>query len=575
MPISFKSTTNGIPQQYEQLFTSSGIWTKPDGVKTCEVKIIGGAGGPIASGSSGAGGYWHGILDVSNETTIPVTIGAAATTSAIGGASSFGDFIETLGSTAGTNGGSPVGGVIDKTKNIDNPIAAKYQEVFGTQSFAISQRNLKRVDRRIFALPISNSVAMTSIVFYDMEQNTVVTQSLPTTVYIVNTSAANVSYANGVWFITGISTVSGSNNVTRIAYSTDGSTWNVVNSSTYSPTNSYAPADASSYYSCVTYVSGNYVVSRSSSGSTSSFMYSTTPNGTWTAVGPTDTTSHGAIMFYDATYSVYVAVVNIATTSTSDDDYRVYTASSITGTWVLAGSLTISGATGWNSPAWQIVKEGSSIYFVSPSQSLTASQTIYVDKVTLTSGTTTSITSTALLLDLYGGAEDVSFWPGPVSMFYKDGYSYIGLALTGTQYTALKIDIVNGTIVETPYALPAGEVAEVSSHTFAFIDEPSATTGYYTWIPSLGGTEVVSAVIPREYYAGTTNTNGSASAGIGGPVTLTSTSTTTVYNAGPGVNGWGLGGADISVTPGDANFGSGANALRPGKSGAVLVRWWI
>jgi len=574
MPISYKAVSASTPQQYEQLFTSSGIWTKPDGVKTCEVKIIGGAGGPIAAGSSGPGGYWHGILDVSNQTTIPITIGAAATTSAIGGASSFGSFIEALGSPAGTTGGSAVGGVVDKTKTFTDPMMAPYQEVIATQDFAINQRTIKRVGRRIFAIPTSNTVAMTTIVFYDMESQLVVTQNLPATVYAYSTKDANVSYANGVWFITGLTSTSGGGSINRLMYSSDGSTWNSVTLSGYTGNSTYAPDNASPYYGCVTYVNGNYVLSRPHSASATSFLYATTPGGAWSTTGTADTIAHGAIMFYDSTYSRYVAVCSAATSTSTDDDYKVYTASNITGTWVLAGTLSISNAAG-NSPAMQIVKEGSSIYFVSTSQSLLSLQNIYIDKLTLTSGTTTSATLTTLPLDLFADSEDVSAWPVPAQTFYKDGYSYIGLPNTGLRQIGLKIDVVNGTMTETAYDLPAGEVAEISPYTYPFMDEPSSITGYYTWFPNVGATEVISAVLPRDYYAGGRVTSGTASPGIGGPVTVTSTSAATVYNAGPGIDGWGFGGADLPITPGATNFGSGANRTVPGKSGAVLVRWWI
>lgn len=94
---SFGAAAGGL-QQYEQIFTSSGTWTKPTGVKTCEVTIL---GGTISAGSTAhptaAAGYWKGILDVSSESSVAVTVGGQ------GGTSSFGNFVATPG---GNNPGS-------------------------------------------------------------------------------------------------------------------------------------------------------------------------------------------------------------------------------------------------------------------------------------------------------------------------------------------------------------------------------------------------------------------------------------------------------------------------------------
>ena len=84
------SSSGGL-QQYEQLFTSSGTWTKPAGVKTVEVTVAGGG-----STGVGAGGYVKQIVDVSASSSVAVTVGAS------GGNSKFGT-INCL--TGGTNQG--------------------------------------------------------------------------------------------------------------------------------------------------------------------------------------------------------------------------------------------------------------------------------------------------------------------------------------------------------------------------------------------------------------------------------------------------------------------------------------
>jgi hypothetical protein len=88
--------TVSAPQQYEQVFTSSGVWTKPTGVKTCELTIVGGgAGGATNTGQGGgAGGYYKTILDISATTSATITVGAGGTfaglqTTVGGGATTF------------------------------------------------------------------------------------------------------------------------------------------------------------------------------------------------------------------------------------------------------------------------------------------------------------------------------------------------------------------------------------------------------------------------------------------------------------------------------------------------------
>lgn len=75
---TFPSASGGL-QPYEQVFTSSGTWTKPAGVKQVECIVMGASGG-VYGGATAAGGFFKSILDVSGVTSLTAVIGAGGAT---------------------------------------------------------------------------------------------------------------------------------------------------------------------------------------------------------------------------------------------------------------------------------------------------------------------------------------------------------------------------------------------------------------------------------------------------------------------------------------------------------------
>ena len=94
-----------------QVFTSSGTWTKPSGVKTIRIQLVGsGASGNHSGQGGAAGGYSEDVVDVTSVSTVSVTVGAAATAgNTVGATSSFGAYCSATGGAKGASarGGKP------------------------------------------------------------------------------------------------------------------------------------------------------------------------------------------------------------------------------------------------------------------------------------------------------------------------------------------------------------------------------------------------------------------------------------------------------------------------------------
>ena len=135
LPAISGASLTGIPVTgltSQQVFTSSGTWTKPTGITKIKVYICGGGGGggsgnsnswtQWTAGGGGGGGTAVKIIDVTSISSVTVTIGAGGVSnnvnvsSTAGGTSSFGSHCSGYGGGAGAyqnnvgQGGGATGG---------------------------------------------------------------------------------------------------------------------------------------------------------------------------------------------------------------------------------------------------------------------------------------------------------------------------------------------------------------------------------------------------------------------------------------------------------------------------------
>jgi hypothetical protein len=101
-----------------QVFTSTGTWNRPAGVRYIKIKVQGGGGGASGHGESGAaGGYSERVLDVSGISSVSVTIGGGGGGNYYsgagndGGTSSFGPYCSAGGGHGANRQNQHSGGV--------------------------------------------------------------------------------------------------------------------------------------------------------------------------------------------------------------------------------------------------------------------------------------------------------------------------------------------------------------------------------------------------------------------------------------------------------------------------------
>ena len=101
-----------------QVFTSSGTWNRPSGVRFIKVKLVAAGGGGGGHGESGgAGGYSERVLDVTGISSVSVTIGGGGSgtyysnAAGDGGGTSFGPYLSAGGGHGANRQNQHSGGV--------------------------------------------------------------------------------------------------------------------------------------------------------------------------------------------------------------------------------------------------------------------------------------------------------------------------------------------------------------------------------------------------------------------------------------------------------------------------------
>lgn len=476
---SFPAASGGL-QQYEQVFTSSGTWTKPSGVKTAEVTIIGGSGGNSSGYPTSAGGYWKGIVDVSALSSVAVTVGAAGGAGASGGTSSFGALVGAPGSIAGAYYTNRTGygyssattvstaGYTDRWQGIGNSVAKSKISQDGNWCFlqgAISGYT-------IYSTNGGQSWGYTGMTF----QN-----------------GSKILTKNGTHVSVVISSPSG-NVYDSIRYSTDGTNWTAIST----PGGGY-------WYGFTLGPAGFLVIGGNGT-------YKSTDGITWTSV---TTGLPSTYMRLQATSTRYYAFQNDTSTST------VYTSTDGT-TWTsFSMAWTISSYQEENK--WTTWKD--KVYYANASNSLgvidgTSSYTVSATSLT----NFIQINSIFWTNDLYTNNANVYSVESPSTPLFQWNFgtaSYISLITNNTVYfrattSAATIERValsdgnNGFGTWTPGSTSQGSPGVLSQGV------NSANTTYSAPIPGrgqedgwgMGATSTTYSPPPKTYGSGTSSSSG-------------------------------------------------------------------
>ena len=101
-----------------QVFTSSGTWNKPSGVKYIKVQVVGGGGGGSGHGESGgAGGYSEKVINVTSINSVSVSVAGQVNGTYYrgagqnGGGSSFGSYLSASGGYGANRNNQHSGGL--------------------------------------------------------------------------------------------------------------------------------------------------------------------------------------------------------------------------------------------------------------------------------------------------------------------------------------------------------------------------------------------------------------------------------------------------------------------------------